>query len=124
MSNDLQVMTFSSQALKSPQKVTYHDITAAQEVHHCVANSYDSIFMFLHNTSADEIPVYVYQKEFPYTAPATLFKHINVLPKGNHQNLLFNGHTMFQNQKLYLVVANANDEDKVFYTGYVKRFTI
>jgi hypothetical protein len=125
MSNDLQVMTFSAQLNNSPQKLNYNknDVASALPVHSCITGKYDSVYLFLHSVSATEIPVFVYQSEYPHTHK-TLFKFIKVLPKGNHQNLMFNGHTMFQNQNLYLVVGDVAQEGKVFCTGYVKRFTI
>lgn len=125
MSNDLQVMTFSSQLNDSPKKLNFNknEVSTALPIHQCISGKYDSVYLFLHSISDHEIPVCVYQSEYPHTQK-TLFKFVNVLPKGNHQNLLFNGHTMFQNQNLYLVVGDVQDEGKVFVTGYVKRFTI
>jgi hypothetical protein len=53
-----------------------------------------------------------------------LIKSLQVNKAGNHQNILFNGHTMFANQKLYIVLDNESDKDNVFETGYVKHFAM
>ena len=127
--SDLTIMTFSSQTNKVPQKLLYNKnqlvsgSASVSPIHECITGKYDSIYLFLHNVSSDEIPVYVYQSDTPHTV-RTLFKFVNVPAKGNHQILLFNGHTMFSGQKLYIVVEHASQTGNVIYTGYVKRFGI
>jgi len=125
--SDLTIMTFCSQTNKVPQKIIYNKTElvsgSVSPIHECITGKYDSIYLFLHNVSSNEIPVYVYQSDTPHTV-RTLFKFVNVPAKGNHQILLFNGHTMFSGQKLYIVVEHASQTGNVIYTGYVKRFGI
>ena len=91
-------------------------------IHEAISGFNDSIYVMLHSISEFPIMVQVFQSD-GVSAPV-LFKCLQVNKFGNHQNILFNGHTMFSNQKLYIVLDNESDKDKIFVTGYVKRFAI
>ena len=91
-------------------------------IHEAISGFNDSIYVMLHSISEYPIMVQVFQSDGVSTP--VLFKCLQVNKAGNHQNILFNGHTMFANQKLYIVLDNESDKDKIFVTGYVKRFAI
>ena len=121
MSN-LLIKTFSGQGNNVPQKVvtTNSDLIDALPAHECEANANDSVYMFVHNISDEPVPIYVYQQTG--SGERILFKYIEVDTAGSNFQLLFNGFTLFENQKIYLVCKEETQIGNVLFTGYVKQF--
>ena len=96
--------------------------STAIPIHVVDATFNDSIYMMLHNISDTPILTQVFQQDGDQTPVA--FKCCIVSKAGSHQNILFNGHTMFPTQKLFVVLDSeaSSLKDQVYITGYVKRF--
>lgn len=97
---------------------------SSSPIHEVAAGYNDSIYMMSHSIHPDPISIQIFQQNGGDIPIA--FKCITVSKAGSHQNIIFNGHTMFPSQKIYVVLDSVNQDlkDKVFISGYVKRFEI